>query len=182
MRIGIVSDSHGKDGRLSQAVSLLLDCRVDTIVHCGDVGSRSCVKLLGQAPVPAYLVAGNMDHNVQALARAAAECGVLFSSEVIGVRLAEDVYLVATHGHDVNVLGELILDGQFPYVCHGHTHRPRDDRFGRTRVINPGALHGTAIYTVAVLDTGTDSLEVISLDDAERRRRAVASAAGARAK
>ena len=180
MKIGIVSDTHGKEGRLRQAVNLLVECQVDAIVHCGDVGSRSCVKLLGQAPVPTYLVAGNMDRNVQALARAAAECGVLFSSEVIGVRLAEDEYLVATHGHDLDVLGELILEDQFPYVCHGHTHRPRDDRFGRTRVINPGALHGTAVYTVAVLDTATDSLEVISLDDAERRRRAVASAAGQR--
>jgi predicted phosphodiesterase len=44
------------------------------------------------------------------------------------------------------------------YLFHGHTHVARDDRFGPTRVINPGALHRAGTYTVATLDLATDTL------------------------
>jgi len=67
--------------------------------------------------------------------------------------------VAATHGHDPRLLGELIADCQFPYVCHGHTHRLRDERVGDVRIINPGALHRAKMHTVAVLDTDTDVLE-----------------------
>ena len=58
------------------------------------------------------------------------------------------------------------MGGQFPYVCHGHTHRLRDDRIGDVRVINPGALNhprNPRHPTIAVLDTATDTLTIHDL-------------------
>jgi predicted phosphodiesterase len=59
----------------------------------------------------------------------------------------------------MTTLGELVHSGQFPYVCHGHTHKVRDERIGEVHVINPGALRRARRHTVAILDTDGDTLE-----------------------
>lgn len=166
MRIGIVSDSHGKVRRLRKALEALGERNVDAVVHCGDLGSADCVELLGQFGAQTYAVTGNMDRRLAPLQDAARRCGVKLASEVIEVPLGGGEYLVAAHGHDERTLGGLIADEQFPYVCCGHSHRFRDERHGKVRVINPGALvhprsprHPTAV----VLDTETDTLERIDL-------------------
>ena len=161
MKIGIVSDSHGRTSRLRAAMAIFASHGVEAIVHCGDVGNPACIEQLAAAEADAYVVAGNMDRRVEDLAALAESLGVRFAWEVIEVPLGDGRCLVATHGHDVRVLGELVMDQQFPYVCHGHTHRRRDERHGKVRVINPGALHAAAVPSVAVLDTDTDTLEHI---------------------
>lgn len=159
MRIGIVSDSHGDQRRLKDALMRLAELDVKTIIHCGDVGPASCIELLGQAQATVYLVAGNMDRDIDFLSAKAAEIGIRFAAEVAVIRLGDGRSLAATHGDDAQVLNELIHSQQFAYVIHGHTHRTRDERIGRTRVINGGALHRTGGPTVAVLDTQSDELE-----------------------
>ena len=166
MKVGIVSDSHGDAGRLRSALRVLAERGADAIVHCGDVGSIQCVRALGAAGAAAYLVLGNMDRHARELAGAARDCGVNLHWEVVEVEIAEGRHLAATHGHDAAILRELIAEGQFPYVCHGHTHEVRDERVGKTRVINPGALRHSKHPrrpTVALLDTQTDTLEFIDV-------------------
>lgn len=161
MRIGIISDSHGKAERLRSAIDALSRHGAQALVHCGDIGSVDCLELLADSGVPAYAVAGNMDRKVQRLAIEAKRVGVAFGWEVVEVPLGDGQYLVATHGHDEDVLGELVIGEQFRYVCHGHTHERRDEFRGPTRVINPGALHHARSHTVALLDTEADELRHI---------------------
>jgi len=165
MKIGIISDSHGKAKRLRAAIDVLTDRGVETIVHCGDIGSRECMEVLGSASVPTYAIPGNMDRHAEQLAAIAARSGVEFSWEIVRVPIGDNEYLVATHGDDEDILGELITEGQFRYVCHGHTHHARDERIGKVRVINPGALHHARRHTIAVVDTATDELVHIELKD-----------------
>ena len=168
MKIGIVSDSHGKTNRLQSALDIFAERSVEAIVHCGDIISARCVALLAAADAETYLVLGNMDRHSDQLIRQAAKCGVNFSWEVIEVPIDAERHLVATHGNDEKILGEIIAKQQFPYVCHGHTHRVRDERIGKVRVINPGALYNNrdpSYPTVAVLDTETNTLETIRLPD-----------------
>jgi hypothetical protein len=40
----------------------------------------------------------------------------------------------------------------------------RDERVGKTRLINPGALHRTPQRSVAVLDTATDGLHFLKVE------------------
>ncbi|MHC4984971.1 MAG: metallophosphoesterase family protein [Planctomycetota bacterium] len=166
MRIGIVSDSHGHTDRLRRALALLAEAGAQEIVHCGDIGSTECVEALSQCGLPSHLVAGNMDRYVRHLSRTADRCGLDFDPQTVEVTIGDSQHLVATHGHHGHLLDELIAGGQFPYVCHGHTHRFRDERIGPVRVINPGALHhpkGPHHPTVAVLDTDTDDLQVVDV-------------------
>ena len=161
MIIGILSDTHGDAECLAKAMEVFEHHQVQKIVHCGDVGSLQCLRLLSRAAADVYVVAGNTDRHVDELADEAGLLGINFGWEVIGVPIDDGRSLVATHGHDEKLLGELIADRQFPYVCHGHSHRIRDDHVGGVHIINPGALHRAKVHTVAILDTKTDVLEHI---------------------
>jgi len=166
MKVGILSDSHGKSHRLAKALAELTDRRAEIIVHCGDVSGVKGIEQLSCAG-KAYMVAGNMDRHIENLAAAAEKWGIGYACEVIEIPLGNGKRLAATHGNDEQVLGQLISDQRFDYVCHGHTHRRRDEKIGRTRVINPGALHHPRQPnwpSAAVLDTETDSLEWVDMD------------------
>jgi len=167
MKIGIVSDTHGKTRRLKRALKALVKRQAEAIVHCGDVLDEEHVALLGEYSLPTYLVAGNMDrHLTGRLAQAAAEAGVVFAEDVLIVPLGDGRKLAVIHGNREELLAELLHGGRFAYLCHGHTHRRRDERIGATRVLNPGALHhphGTSRRTVLLLDTSADTVEEIEL-------------------
>jgi hypothetical protein len=167
MKIGIVSDSHGMTRRLAEALREVCQRKVDAIVHCGDLVGVESVALLAQAGPAAYAVAGNMDRDVAPLADAAAAGGVAFSGEVVEIALADGEMLVATHGNDRRLLAELIAERRFRYVCHGHTHRRRDDRIDGVRIINPGALSHPKeppFPSAAVLDTDADLIEWLKIE------------------
>ena len=163
MIVGIVSDSHGKAKRLRSALATLIEHGAEAVVHCGDVGSADCIAVLGEADLPVYVVAGNMDRRPDKLAAEAGRTGVHFEADVVFVPLSDARHLAATHGNDPAVLARLIDEDGVCYVCHGHTHRRRDDRIGDTRVINPGALRHANPSSVALLDTDTDTLEYFEL-------------------
>ena len=167
MRIGIVSDTHGKSKRLAKALELFAARGAEAVVHCGDIVSADDVAMLGGFAGAAYLVAGNMDrHALGSLAGAAEKVGVTFAADFLAVPLGDGRHLAVTHGNLEELLDELIRGGQYAYVCHGHSHHRRDERFGPTRVINPGALyhprdrHGES---VCLLDTRADTVEFIKL-------------------
>jgi hypothetical protein len=161
MRIGIVSDNHGDANHLSHALEIFSHHQVQAVIHCGDVGNIQCLRLLAGAAPNVYVVAGNTDRHVDELAEEAGMLGINFAWEAVQVPLDGGKALVATHGHDAKLLGELIADRQFHYVCHGHSHQIRDEQVNGVRVINPGALHRAKVPTVAVLDTVSDVLEHI---------------------
>jgi uncharacterized protein len=169
MRIGILSDSHGRTILQATALDALVQRRIHALVHCGDLGSPDCLQQLSSLGLPAYAVLGNVDHDAGDLTEIATGCGVLLGRKTIVIPLAAGRSAAATHGNDELLLRELIEGGRHAYVFHGHTHRVRDDHIGRVRVINPGALHNSrdpGHPTVAVLDTLTDVLEVIDVPKA----------------
>jgi hypothetical protein len=163
MLLGIVSDSHGKSHRLAKALELLASRGAKAVVHCGDIITAGDVDKLAAFDGPTYLVGGNMDQrHLGDIEDAARRSGVYFAADFITVPLGDNNYLAVTHGDIESLLEELACGGQFIYVCHGHTHRRRDDRFGRTRVLNPGSLYHplpSHHYTVLLLDTETDTIE-----------------------
>ncbi|MFP4355955.1 MAG: metallophosphoesterase family protein [Phycisphaerae bacterium] len=168
MKIGILSDSHGNLERLEKAVSLLAEQQAEALVHCGDIVEPESFEVLASADVPAYAVAGNMDKQTEPLSQAAERTGVHFSPSAIEVPLGNGRFLVALHGDDETRLEEYIRSQQFPYVCHGHTHRVRNEQYDQARVINPGALYkpkgpARGQPTCVLLDTESDSVAVIEV-------------------
>lgn len=166
-RIGLLSDSHGRAATTRRAVALLLDAGAEQIVHLGDVGSTDVLDALAvNAPgngeqLPAHVVFGNSDYDVEPLDRYARDLGLTVDHPV-GTLQLEPGQLVFCHGHDSRAMGAALAAG-VRWLCHGHTHQASDTRQGATRIINPGALHRAAQYTVALLDTADDELTLLNV-------------------
>ena len=159
MLIGIISDSHGEITRTRQAMLKLVESGCKKFIHLGDIEVVEVLdELIG---FDVSLVFGNCDWGVR-LYEYAVQVGidVRDGADVITVDGKRIAFL---HGHDENKYFEFLDDG-VDYLLHGHTHEKRDEMVGKTRCINPGALHRARMYTVAVLDTQDDSLVFLEVD------------------
>ena len=159
MRIGVLSDTHGRIDRTQEAVRMLESLEVEAVLHCGDIGSAEIVRML--ARWPAHYVFGNVDDPDSlraAIAEAGASCYEWFGSlEWEGRRIA------LLHGDDVRRLRETTASGQWDLVCHGHTHVAAIRREGPTRIVNPGALHRTTSPSIAVVELPLLRATLVSL-------------------
>jgi predicted phosphodiesterase len=55
-------------------------------------------------------------------------------------------------------------DGRHAFLFYGHTHQAREHHTGRTRVINPGALHRARPKAFVVLDLASGELESVQVE------------------
>lgn len=126
MRVGLISDIHGK---LRPEVFELL-AGVDRILFAGDVER---LELLDELEVIAPLDAvwGNVDgHEIRR-----------WTAESVKVEL-DGVQFAITHGDLVFPHFDRLFE-QFPtadVIVHGHSHVPRCDRRGSRWIVNPGAV------------------------------------------
>ena len=158
--VGILSDTHDRVEAARAGVELLRQNGAEFYVHCGDVGSEQILDLL--AGLPAAFVFGNCDWDRRGLERYAVHLNVSCLGHAGDLQL-DGKSLHVEHGDNGQSVRRA-LDGQtFDYLLHGHTHVASDQRIGRTRVINPGALHRVREKTVAVLDTGKDELKFLAV-------------------
>ena len=135
MRLGIISDTHGK---LRPEVFDVF-AEVDHILHGGDVGPVALLDRLAElAPVTA--VYGNVD-GLEVRQRC---------PQVARVELDGFIVLV-THGDQFGSPTPAILHREFPdaeIIVFGHTHRPQLELVDKTvTVMNPGSA-GAARFGV----------------------------------
>jgi predicted phosphodiesterase len=71
--------------------------------------------------------------------------------------------IALTHGHETAEIRRLLAE-EPDYLFLGHSHRRIDRREGRTRVINPGALHRAVPWTFGLLDLELDLFESLELE------------------
>jgi putative phosphoesterase len=143
---------------------MLCDHRADMIVHCGDIGGCACLDELIACGKPAYAVAGNTDLDMSDLQLHARAHGITFDVDMVTVNLNGQGALAVTHGNQPWLL-QKGLSGHVAFLCHGHTHRQRNEMVGSTHVINPGALERTLVHTVALLDTESGAVEFLAVRD-----------------
>jgi putative phosphoesterase len=160
MNIGVVSDTHGQVDSTRQAVRMLESCSVEQVLHCGDIGSPEVVPLF--AAWPTHFVFGNVDWPQaplrDAIAVAGQTChGAFGSLELGGIKIA------FLHGDDERLLQETIQSGQWQLVCHGHTHKVREQRIGATFVLNPGALYRARPHSLALVALPSLEITIVPL-------------------
>jgi hypothetical protein len=158
MLIGILSDTHGDVAAMKAAMALLKRGGAQFYIHCGDVGTVGILEQL--TGHPAAFVFGNCDFERTSLGIYATSASLQCLSA--GGDLTLDGKLIAVmHGDFADRKKRVLDDQRHDYLLLGHTHVRKDERIGRVRVINPGALHRAAEPTVALLDTATDHLEFL---------------------
>ncbi len=153
--IGLLSDSHGDANTTARAMQVLLDHQPDLIIHLGDICGDSVIQALiqnldvnGQPSPPIHLVFGNCDWDNAGQTRLAMKLGIQVAHP-IGRLNMDGRSIVFQHGHLHREMQDAI-DSGVDFLFHGHTHQQRDEVAGRTHIINPGALHRAARYTVAI--------------------------------
>ena len=155
MIIGILSDTHDRANAMAAAIATLQAQRAEFFIHCGDIGGEECIDLL--AGLPSAFVFGNTDFDRATLARYAASIDVACYGNFANLEL-DGKKIAVIHGDDYKLKQRLLSAQEHDYLCQGHTHVRADERVGRTRIINPGALHRAAVKTVVTLDTVADNV------------------------
>jgi putative phosphoesterase len=160
VRLGIVSDTHGHVELTRPAVRMFESLDVETVFHCGDIGSMAVVELF--AKWPTHFVFGNCDTETDefaaAIRRAGQTCHGLF-----GDLTFEGVRVALLHSHDGRRFRQTIQSGEYRLVCYGHTHLAVIERRGETVVLNPGAIYRANPHSVAVVDLPAVEATIVKL-------------------
>jgi len=164
MIIGIMSDTHGDVKRTIKAIAAMKAYQPSHVFHCGDIGSSGVLTELAAGfmdpEIPVTCVLGNVDNWNDDLMSTWPHVridGRFARIEIDGKHIA------VVHGDDIHRLLGAINSGTYDYIFTGHTHERSDYRDGKTRVINPGALHRSREPGCAVLDLTTGKLTYIDI-------------------
>lgn len=161
MKIGIISDTHNNIELTEKAIQIFRRNRVDLVVHAGDITSSKMLRLFRE--FRCRFVLGNGDIDDEALNTEAAKLG-FGTIESSSTFEAGGKKIIVFHGNDVPQFRAAMASGEYDYVIKGHTHMFENYLSGKTRVINPGALYGADVFTVAILDPETGRVERIMIE------------------
>ncbi len=129
MRIGVVSDTHGKTEFCRQAIEQM--GRIDLLIHAGD-HYQDALKIGRELRIKIVAVVGNCDWQVTGPQEE--------ELEIEGFRI------LVTHGHLYNAktgtskLAEKLRAGKYDLVIYGHSHLPEITRLPEGYLFNPGSV------------------------------------------
>lgn len=155
MRLGIISDTHGRLAATQDAVKILREQDVTEVIHCGDIGSAGVVACFDG--LSAHFVLGNVDREEDHTTVAIRTAGHSFHGR-FGSLEREYIRIAFLHGDDSRRFDREIAAETWDLICHGHTHVAERRTVGRTLILNPGAVHRASPPSVATVDL--PSLEV----------------------
>ena len=160
MKVLIVSDTHGREQNLAEALEQT--GLIDQLIHLGDVegGAEHIRELAGDAP--AAIIAGNNDFFCD------------LPNERIFTLGGHRIFMTHGHGYFVHS-GTLYLKREArkkgaDIVMFGHTHKPYMEEDNELLVLNPGSLslprqegHRPTYIVMEIADDGQISYELCYL-------------------
>ena len=162
MRIGVVSDTHGNLTNTAKAVEILKAHDLQTVLHCGDIGSASIPSEFMEFDT--HYVFGNVDSEPELLKAAIKDASGTCHDRFGELTLSERK-IAFLHSDDAVKFRETIDSGSYDLVCYGHTHKAESHQAGPTLVLNPGAIHRANPHTIAIVDLDDLSVEHLPLAD-----------------
>lgn len=160
MKIAVLSDTHSRYETVAKALKMLEGRGAAYLLHCGDIQDAETVSMF---PANTHFVFGNCDYERDEIRAAVGEAGSTMH-EPFGQLELPGAKIAFTHGDDQKLLLSLLHSREYDYLFHGHTHIAADARVGRTRVINPGALHRAVPHSFIVLDLATGEVESLVVE------------------
>jgi uncharacterized protein len=158
MKIGILSDTHGRLDRTRAAIHLLRERGVELILHCGDIDSPATVQLF--TGTATHFVFGNWDLEKTKLRAAMREIGAVCHEDFGQLDLGGK-RIIWVHGDVRGRRQRLEVSQEWDFVFYGHSHKAEAHRSGRTLVLNPGALHRAKMKTLAIVDLTSSEWETV---------------------
>ena len=158
--IGIISDTHENEDGMRKAAGIFKEKNVDFSVHCGDIVSPPVLEHFKDLKMK--LVFGNNDGERNGLISKCRELGFEEIKDELEFEYLGKIFYVY-HGTNIRKLDAAIKSNKYDYILTGHTHIKKDEKIGKTRIINPGALFRAYPKTIALLDAKNDILEFVEL-------------------
>lgn len=158
--IVVLSDSHDNEAIVQKAVQQISALSPSLVIHCGDFQSPHMLEQFKELPFRA--VFGNCDGPRSLFQQKAQELRLQPLAEELEIEI-EGAQIYVTHGTQQSIIEEMIEAQLYDYIFHGHTHIQRDERYGRTRVINPGALYRAKIYSYVTIDISNDKVTYLQV-------------------
>ncbi len=151
MRIGVLSDTHGRVAAAIQAAELLRRESVDLVLHCGDVGSTEVMSVF--TDWESHWVQGNCDGDAPLLANFATEHPTLHWHGLFAdLELPGQRRLALLHSHEQSRFAATCEADRYALVCYGHTHHAEQHQVRNTLVLNPGALYRVSRKSIAIVE------------------------------
>jgi len=140
MIVGVMSDTHDNLGNTLVALNTFRERKIKTVIHCGDLTSLEMVSYFSGFRV--IYVIGNMEFATGAIKK---RFMALNSENFVGTVYRgslDGVTFAVTHGHIDGKVMDLVTQGSYKWLFHGHTHNKRDEIVKGVHIVNPGALGG----------------------------------------
>lgn len=161
MKIGIMSDSHDHVDHIQQSIREFREREVDYILHLGDYVNPNSVREFRDVKLVGIF--GNNDGDKFRLVSAFDSIGGEIKGEFHEFQ-ADGLKIACYHGTEPQIKDALIECGTYDVLMYGHTHKVRNEKVGRTLVLNPGTVHGFEHRpTIMIFDTKEQMAEVINL-------------------
>jgi uncharacterized protein len=161
MLLALLSDTHDNAANTQAALALLKPHHPAAWLHAGDLVAPEMLDHFAGLD-PFHFVFGNNEYDHAAIRSRALALQLHCHGEFADLSLAGK-RIALLHGHDGALLHKLTRSEDYDYVVHGHTHLRQDARRGKTRIINPGALHRAKAKSVALLDLNADHLQFLEI-------------------
>jgi putative phosphoesterase len=161
MKIAVLSDIHDNILNLNRALQLIKQHNCEAIIFCGDYCSSITFKILADFGLPVYAIFGNVDGAKYEIMKAIMENNfkVLQKDDLLEIELDGKKIAVC---HKPAFAEGLAATGKYDVVFHGHTHKGRSGKVGKTLLANPGEVFGGGgKCTFGIYETKTGKFKII---------------------
>ena len=139
MLVGVTGDTHNNLKNIDQICAIFNENHTDLVFHTGDISLPKSLLAFNQLNCPLIVVLGNNDIEER--------IGLEEVAESFECKIYDEPFSVELNSLKISVFHhpELIKDSTFAendLVLHGHTHRYRLEKIGKSIVFNPGECAG----------------------------------------
>jgi putative phosphoesterase len=146
MKIGILSDTHKKEGRAKKAIEFLVKNGVDYLVHAGDIVKVDVLNMMEETGLPYVAVLGNNDNHLV---------------EVMNeYNLYKEPYYFKIKDISFKLMHiPFYMSADTDVVIYGHTHIFECSKSAKSLYLNSGE--------VCARDTGNSEVMILNITDKE---------------
>lgn len=139
MKIAVMADIHGNIAYLERAKKIIDDQNLGIVVVCGDIQDEDAFRELDRWKQKVYVALGNADYAIRDML----DRGLLWT-EHMEVFLDYGVLNIGgtklAFCHYPKYAEKLAESGRYDVVFYGHSHKPWEEKVGRTVMLNPGEI------------------------------------------
>ena len=162
MKIGIISDTHNNIELTDKAVGIFKSNKIELLIHAGDLTSPKMIDLFKD--FDCKIVLGNGDMDIEDMCSKCDKFGFASIDYTCSFSAAGKNFFVF-HGNNVQMFRDAVLSGQYDYIIKGHTHYFENYISNKTRIINPGSLYESDECSIVILETETDEVKMIKIEE-----------------